>query len=119
MIIKLIGLLEIVLGVIFLLNTDNFRRFISFFSEGKKPYLGGFLKILIGSIFLFTATQCRVVWIMVTLGVLALAGGILILTRETQKAKSLIAIWKDKPVSVLRLYAVLALLVGALIIYSA
>lgn len=117
--IKMIGLVIAALGISFILNPDSFKKFLSFWGEGNWPYIGGIIKICFGAFFLFSATQCREVWIITVLGILGLIAGIYILTISPQKAKSMIQFWVDRPLLVVRLYAIMSIIMGLLIIYSA
>jgi uncharacterized protein YjeT (DUF2065 family) len=95
------------------------RKMLSFWMHGKRLYVGGLLRLLFGAIFLWSASQARLRGVIYALGILMLLGGILIFVAGPVKVKKMLNWWSKKPDSILRLVAILILLIGALVIYSA
>ncbi|KPK38997.1 MAG: hypothetical protein AMJ78_09145 [Omnitrophica WOR_2 bacterium SM23_29] len=116
--VKLIGIVIVAMGIIFLLNPEAMKRVINYWGQGKRLYLVGILRLLIGVVLLLSASQCRLVGAIVTLGILVLLGGIIIFALGLEKVKSILDWWDKKPLSVLRLLALIALAIGALLLYS-
>lgn len=117
--IKLIGIIIALVGIIFLFCPKALRQLIAFFKQGKRLYWVGTLRLLFGVILLLGATQCRVVWVVIAMGVLFLVAGVLIFALGLEKLRSVIDWWDKKSLVVLRLLGVVALALGVLLIYSA
>lgn len=116
--VKLIGLLIVAMGIIFLLSPKVLKQYIAFWKQGKKIYALGVLRLLIGVVFLLTASQCRLVGVILTLGILILLKGIAIFVLGLEKIKSMLDWWGRKSPLVFRLLSLVALAIGALILYS-
>ena len=117
--VRLIGVLIVGTGVAFLLKPKLYKQYVTFWQPGKRLYLGAILAILIGVIFLLAATQCRLVGVIVGLGILSLVKGIILFTPGREKMKSMLKWWQGRPLSVLRLIALIAIAFGVLLLYSA
>ena len=116
--VKLIGILFVGLGVIFLLNPKSMKQYVAFVLKGKRIYLCGMLRILIGVIFLLAASQCRLSGVIIILGILTLIKGLMVFVLGPEKIKSILNWWAKKSDSVIRLLSIIAIAIGALIIYS-
>lgn len=116
--VKLIGIYLVVMGIILLLNPKVLKACTDFWGQRKRIYVGGIISFLIGVILLLVATQGRSPGVIIVFGVLALIKGILLLILGPEKAKSFINWWSQKSALFIRLYGVLALAMGALLIYS-
>jgi len=116
--VKLIGIIIVAMGIVFILSPEAMKRVINYWRQGRRLYLVGILRLLIGVILLLNASQCRLVGVVVTLGILILLGGIIIFALGLEKVKSILDWLDKKPLSVLRLMALIALAIGALLLYS-
>ncbi|MDH5662792.1 MAG: hypothetical protein OEY92_07330 [Elusimicrobiota bacterium] len=116
--VKLVGMIAVAMGIVFLLSPKMMRQLMVFCQKGRRPYMMGLLRILIGVIFLLAASQSRIVWVIVTIGILALLGGITIFILGLERFKSMLRWWHGRPLPVLRLIALLAIGFGVLILYS-
>ncbi|MCK4325391.1 hypothetical protein KAW55_01395 [bacterium] len=117
--VRLIGIVVIGMGIIFLINPKLYKQYIAFWEKGRRLYMGGILGILLGVILLLAASQCRLVGVIVALGIITLAKGILILALGPERMKSMLRWWQGRPLLVLRLLTPIAIAVGALLLYSA
>jgi hypothetical protein len=117
--VRLIGIFVVGAGVIFLLSPKTMRQFMAFCGKGRELYIAGILRILIGVIFLLAASQSRIAWVIVTLGILALIGGVTFFILGLERVKTMLSWWHVRSLLVLRILALLAIAVGALILYSA
>lgn len=117
--VKFIGIFIVSMGITILLSPSTMKKIIIFWKQGKRLYAAGILRLLIGIILLLAASQCRLVGVVVWLGILTLIGGIIIFALGLQKIKSFLDWWSKKPPLLLRLWGVIALAIGALLIYSA
>jgi len=116
--VRLVGMILVAIGIVFLLSPKRMRQWMVFCEKGVRPYMMGALRILVGILFLLAAPQSRVVWVIVTIGVLALLGGIAIFILGLERFKSMLRWWHGRPLPVLRLIALLAIGFGMLILYS-
>lgn len=117
--VKLFGLIIVVLGVIFMIRPDAMKKYIAFWVKGKRLYAGGILSILIGIIALLAASQCKLVWFVVLIGILALIKGVLLFALGPEKWISKLNWWTTRSPAFLRLYSLMPITIGILLIYSA
>jgi len=117
--VKLLGIIIVVFGVIYLLNPKMMKPYMAFWKKGKRLYMGAALSLLIGIIFLLAASQCRWRGFIVAFGILSVAKGIWLFVISQEKAISILDWWAKRPIAFLRVHALFALVVGALLIYSA
>jgi len=113
------GIVMACMGIINVVNPGSMKKMIAFWRQGNRVYLGGLLRLLIGTIFLLSYSQAKIPGVICVLGSLILLGGILIFILGLGRVKIMLE-WGDKrPRSILRLIALLVLGIGALVIYSA
>jgi len=117
--VRLFGIVMVAFGVIYLISPQATKKYMAFWTKGRRIYTGGGLSILIGIILLLAASQCRLVWFVILIGIWALIKGIVLLVLGPEKLKSRINWWTERPVGVLRLLSLLVLAIGVLLIYSA
>ena len=80
--VKLIGIIAVGAGLIFILKPDTIKQIFAYYLREKRSiYIIGVARIIIGFILLMGASQCRVVWAIIVIGILPLVGGISILSR--------------------------------------
>lgn len=118
LLVKLIGIIIAGMGVSFLLKPKMMVRFIAFWEKGRRLYIAGILRIVFAIILLFSASQCKSVGIVLTLGILFLIGGIIIFTLGLKKLKSILKWWAGKSPLVFRLLGLIALGIGILLLYA-
>ncbi|MFC1624530.1 hypothetical protein ACFL28_04385 [Candidatus Omnitrophota bacterium] len=118
LLVKLLGIVIVVMGVIFLLSPKMLKRYISFWKQGKRLRIGGIINILFAIVFLRVASQCRLRGVITTLGIWSLIKGLALSTRGLEKAKSMLLWWDKRPPLAIRLIALLCIGIGALILYS-
>ena len=117
--VKLLGIVIAGFGVAYFVNPNIMKSYMDFWKTRKKLYLGGALAFLIGIVFLLAASQCRWRGFIVAFGILSLAKGIWLLVIRQEKAISILDWWAKRPIAFLRGHAVLAIIIGVLLIYSA
>ncbi|MFC1666295.1 hypothetical protein ACFL0P_00295 [Candidatus Omnitrophota bacterium] len=118
-VVKFIGIFMTSMGIVYALSPETTKRFIAFWKQGKRLYIGAILNILFGVIFLLAASRCRVVGVVLTMGVLSLAKGVVILMFGLEKMKTRLNWWDKRSSLVLRLVGLLTITIGTLLIYSA
>jgi hypothetical protein len=116
---KLIGVYIVVMGSLFLLRPKTIRQFIAFWGKGKRLYVVGISRLLIGTVLLLAAPQCRRPWFVFILGILI----ILLLSMPyfilgEERLKAMFNRWDKRPAVVIRLMGLICLVIGALLIYS-
>lgn len=116
--IKLFGLLMVAMGAIYLVKPAVMKKLMRFWTTGNRLYLGGFLALLIGVIFIFTAPRCALAWYVILIGLIALAKGILSFVLGKKKIHAIIDKWTHSSVSTLRILAAVVLILGALLVYA-
>ena len=117
-VIGFIGIFIAAVGISVMSNPNIFKQVIVFFGKGKRLYLLGVLRLLIGIILLTTALQCQRPAIMIVFGVLFIIGGVLIFALGLEKVKSILSWWDKKPALTMRLMGLLAFLIGVLVVYA-
>lgn len=116
--VKLFGLLMVAMGAVYLVKPVVMKKLMRFWTTGNRLYLGGFLALLIGIIFIFTAPRCELTWYVVIMGIIALAKGIFSFVLGKKRVHAIIDKWTHSSVSTLRLLAVIVLILGALLVYA-
>ena len=118
-IIRSLGIVIVLVGVVYLLRPDVMKWLLEFFKHGKRIYLAGLLRLALAVIFLLGARECDITWVIVVFGILFLIGGVLIFILGPEKIRRILDWYQKQSVLFLRVLAVLALAIGAIIIYSA
>ena len=117
-VIGFIGIFIATIGLGFMLNPNMFKQVIVFAGKGKRLYLAGVLRLLIGIILLTTALQCEKPAIIIAFGVLFIIGGVLIFALGLEKVKSILSWWDKKPALAMRFMGLLAFIIGVLLVYA-
>ena len=118
--VRVVGVLIVGMGVAFLLKPKLYKQYVVFWQPGKRLYLGAILAILIGVLLLLAASsECRLVGVILAVGIISLAKGIMLFTLGREKIESVLKWYQARSLLVLRLIALIAIALGALLIYSA
>lgn len=117
--VRLIGIMVMCMGTVFMINPAFARKMMSFWKEGNRIYMAGVMRLLFGAIFLMAARQCRLEGVIFILGILMLLGGALIFIMGPKRTKAIIEKVQEKPDSFLRPMSIVILVFAVLIIYSA
>ncbi len=113
--IKFLGVIVMVMGIIFLINTNALRQFSLFWKRGKGLQIGAVIDFVFGIFFLMAASQCRLPGLITVFGILALIEGVLILTFN----QKYLDWWLSKPFLFTRFTGLITVVFGTLLIYSA
>ena len=116
--VKLIGVVIVALGAIYLVKPSIMKKYIRFWLKKKRLYFGAALSILIGLIFLFAAAQCRASWFVVLMGIISIVKGILLFVWKQKKTTELAEKIIHSPASTLRSMALVALALGAALVFA-
>lgn len=99
-----------------LIAPECLRRTIRFLSIGSRVYLSALLHIAAGIILLLLSAQAGVWWYAVTIGFIAIAGGFSLFFFPLKRTRELLSRLQNKSNLFLRLYALIALGVWALVL---
>jgi uncharacterized protein YjeT (DUF2065 family) len=116
---KGVGVLIVGIGIVHFVYPDVIKRLFVWFKHGRRAYAIGFFRILIASVLLLAAAQCRLPAAAIALGILILLSGILVFIVRAEKLTSLFQWWQEQPDRVLRLIALITIAFGMLIFYIA
>jgi hypothetical protein len=105
-------------GLLAVFTPEKMRSFVRFMAKEKRYYLAAIFRFIIAVIFLILARDVQHTRIILFLGLLFLAGGILVLVIPGPRIKGMLDWWIAKPLWVYRLWGVVAAMFGVLIIYA-
>ncbi|MEA3328864.1 MAG: hypothetical protein U9Q08_03950 [Candidatus Omnitrophota bacterium] len=117
-VIKLFGIAMVSAGVVFLIIPDAIKKYLTYWTKAKRVYTGAGLSVLAGIIFLLVASQCKLAWFVALLGIWAIVKGIILFVLGPKKFTSKVNWCLSKPPGVLRMMAVLALVIGTMLVCS-
>ncbi|HAL45292.1 MAG: hypothetical protein A2Y12_06420 [Planctomycetes bacterium GWF2_42_9] len=116
---KFVAILLVVDAIIILIRPDFIKHLAGMLAQGAKIYIASLAKAALGIIFLFGAgSKSTLPWVIIIFGVLALAGGILIIA-VPQKARSMANWFTHRSFFTLRCFAAGYLVIAALLVYAA
>ena len=118
-VVKIIGIVFIFMTSVYFLKPDVMKRIIEFFKQGRRMYFAGLIRFALAIVFLVGARECKRFWVIFAFGILFIISGLLVFIIPLEKIKAYIGWWQKKPALLLRLMALIALAIGAVIIYSA
>ena len=120
-VVKIIGIVFVFIGIVYLLKPSVLKSFVEFFKKGKRIYFVGLIRFVLAVIFLLAANQCRTetAWVIIVFGILFMISGLLVFMLGAKRLKSILEWWQRQSSLLLRFMGLIALAVGAVIIYSA
>jgi hypothetical protein len=118
-VVKIIGIVIVVMGVVLLLKPAAARAIMGFFRQGKRIYLAALARLTLAVVFLLAASACRVTWAIGLFGVLFIASGLLIFALGAERIGGMLDWYMQRPAWVIRLMAVLVFAFGGVIVYCA
>ena len=117
--VKLLGIVIVGVGVAFFVKPSIIKQYMDFWKTRKRLYLGGALALLIGIIFLLAAPQCRWRGFITVFGILSIIKAVCLFVFGQEKLVAFMNWWAKRPITFLRVYALFAITLGVLLIYSA
>jgi uncharacterized protein YjeT (DUF2065 family) len=117
--IKSLGMIISLMGIVYLLRTDIIKKLMSFFKKGKRIYLPGILRLALAVVFLVAARECRYPWIIFASGIIFMAGGLLIFLLGPEKIRRMLDWYQKQSTLIFRVIALIVLVFGVIIILSA
>lgn len=118
-VIKIIGILFILIGFVFVLRPDIMKWLIAFIRKGSRVYFAALIRFTLAVIFLLGAGDCSRKGIIAALGILFLLAGLLIFMLGPQKIRRILDWYQNQPLLIFRFIAVVPMIFGAVIIFSA
>lgn len=118
-IIKSIGILIAVIGVVLVTMPQLALHFIAFAKQGKRVYIGGVVRIVFGGLLIWASPVATIMWIPLVLGIIMVIAGILIFVLGVEKIHRVLTWWETKDEQFRRGWAVAAAVIGVILIYSA
>lgn len=118
-VVKIIGIVIVFAAIVYLLKPGVMKWLMEFFKQGKRLYFAGLTRLVLAVVFLVAARECEKFWVIFAFGILFLISGLLVFILGLEKLKSIIDWYRKQSVLLLRVIAVIALALGAVIICSA
>jgi hypothetical protein len=117
--IKIMGGLIIIEGIVLLIKPVVYPKLVSFFTKGKLMYVALLLKAAIGVVFLISALNCKMPWIIITFGLLILFGSLWMFTVKQEKLKRFLSWLQQRSPTFFRVMGLVSLVLGGILIYAA
>ena len=118
-IVKIIGIFIICIAIVYLLKPAVMKWLMEFLNKGRRIYFAGLTRFALAIVFLVAARECKNPWLIFAFGILFIISGLLIFALGPKKLKSILEWYQKQSLLLLRLIALIALAIGAVIIYAA
>ena len=119
MIIKALGVVMAVIGVLFSAIPKKLIKFIPLFKVTKRIRIVGIVRLGIAVIFLLAASGSRWPIVIAVLGIITLVSGVLALTLKVKHIKTLIDWIEARNEMFVRIMGGVVVLIGLLIVFAA
>ncbi len=114
-----LGIVFVIIAIVYLLKPDIMKWLMEFFKQGKRIYFAGLIRFALAVVFLIGARECKHFWVIFAFGILFLLGGLLIFVLGPVKLKSILGWYQKQSVLFFRIIALIPLVLGVIIIFSA
>jgi len=118
-VIKIIGMVFVLIGIIYLIKPGVIRRLIGLFGHGNRLYFSGLIRLILAVVFLAAARECRKPWVIFAFGILFLLGGFVIFLAGPKRLRPVLEWWQKQSDLLLRVLAVATVVVGVAVIIFA
>jgi uncharacterized protein YjeT (DUF2065 family) len=118
-VVKIIGIVFVCAGIVYLLKPDILKRMLEFFEQGKRIYFAGLIRFVLAIVFLLAARECDITWLIFLFGILFLISGLLVFLLGPKRLRPIFEWWQKRPPLLVRILSLLVVAFGVLIIYSA
>ena len=115
----LFGVLIVATGAAALIQPTFLRRWLERWAEGRRLYAAIALRLAAGGLFLAAAPDCRLPGVINVVGVILLASGVIGLLLGVERLRTFARWWLARSDAVVRLWAVVTVGFGALVVYAA
>jgi len=117
-VILIIGVVVILWGIWVLVRPGIVKAIIRRL-KGPLVYLPACLRVVLGVVFLVSVRDCRIRWVITTLGILMFAAGIVMFMVKPARLQAFFERWADRPLLMIRILGVVAAAFGALTVWAA
>ena len=118
-IVLLIGVLIAGIGIAILSSPARLRRLLHWFLESKNLYAVAAIRVIAGVLFILAAPETRLPMLIQVLGILFILAGVAIPLLGTERVDRLAGWWLARSDSILRLWALVTIAFGGLIVWCA
>ncbi len=119
LLVKIFGVLVISVAIIVMFSPASLRKFLNWAIERKMVYFGGVARLIVGTFLLLAASQCKIPIVVVIIGILILASGILIFLMGLERINKFVDYMIKRTDMALRFIMIAPIIVGALLLISA
>lgn len=116
LLVKLVGLLIMILGLVIFASPQFTQRLFDFFKTGKRIYYAGVIRTVVGLILFICASRSAVPLAAIALGLMFLVSGIVVFAADSEKLKAFLSAYSEMPTLVIRLLGLVAASFGILIV---
>jgi len=114
----IIGALIVFEAVVLLIRPDYYRKLVKLLARGRLMYIPAVLAIVFGVIFLVYARACNIPWLIVVFGLIMLTKGIWLFAVKIDNVRATMQWLQERSDTMLRILGILALAIGAVILYA-
>jgi hypothetical protein len=114
-----IATLILAIGALGVVVPERLVAILSVWSPDTLMAVGIATRLAIGVIFLAGASRCRIPAVITGIGLLALAGAVLLVLLGEPRVDALVQWWTHLPSLAIRAWCALTMLIGALVLYAA
>ena len=117
--VRIVGVVLICMGLLYLLKPGVVRALTGFFTKGKRLYISAVLRLILAVLFLLSATKCTHPWIVGVFGIAFLLGGLTIFLAGPAKLIPMLTWFMGRSPVWSRIIGVIILAFGGVIVYAA
>ena len=117
--VQFVGLVIGALGLAAVLSPQRFKKVPAYWAVGDKRKLNGFIRLIIGGVFIWSAPLCGLSQVILILGWIILASGVLLFFISLERFHAFLAWLQGLPDTQCRLFGLIPLTMGLLILYAA
>ncbi len=117
--VQALGILFICVGVVILLRPTIIKSILGYAKQGVRPHIAAAVRITFAVILFLGAQQCRIHWVIIMFGIIFLLSGLIVFAVGTKKAGQAMGWVQNRPIAIFRIFSVLPLAAGTIIIFSA
>ena len=114
----IIGALIVLEAAVLVVRPDMYKKFVKFLTRDKLLYIPAAVAIVVGIVFLIFARECSIPWLIIVFGLIAAIKGVSIFVVKLDTLKETLNWLSERSNLSLRLLGILALVIGALILYA-
>jgi hypothetical protein len=116
-IVSIFGVLIVLVGVVGIANPQRLLRAVEYLDGPQRFWLAVIVRVVLGSVLLVAAPECRLPTVVRIIGVIAIAAALAILLLGRARLDRFIAWWLNRT-ALIRFSGIVALPFGILVIYA-